>query len=115
MPNAYPIIRPKAPLRCTLYKKKTEKVLLLQAQFLDSSVVLTLVVCLKVLQMRAAISNHLQKTTARMRILSVFLKVGRQFVDFLRKQSNLHRRRACISVMNACVLDDVGFYSFGEH
>lgn len=40
--------------------------------------------------MRAAVSNHLQKTATAMEIFLILLKMCRQFIDLARKKRDLH-------------------------
>jgi len=55
--------------------------------------ILLRVLFLKVPQKPASFADHHEKTAAGMEILFVGLKMIRERIDFLRKQSNLYRRR----------------------
>lgn len=66
--------------------------LLLETQFLNYRIVPTLVVRLEVTEMYTAIGDHLQKAATRMEILRILLEVLCEFVDLLRKDSDLDVR-----------------------
>ena len=54
--------------------------------------------------------NHLQQTTAGVVILSVFLEVGRQFVNTSRQQSDLHFRRTRVTGLALELSNDFGLF-----
>lgn len=54
---------------------------LLQANFLYERLITILVFALEVVQVSTTVCDHLEKSTAGMVILVVFLQMGRQFVD----------------------------------
>ena len=73
--------------------------LFLQSELLDNRVVTAFVVRLEIAQVHATISDHLQKSTAGMKILRVLLEVLRELVNLLRKERDLHIRRAGVRVV----------------
>lgn len=56
-------------------------VLFLQTELLDNCGITTLVIRLEIAQMYATVSDHLQETAARMKILRVLLEMLRKLVD----------------------------------
>jgi len=68
--------------------------LLLEAELLDKRIVLALVALLEIAKMSATVSDHLQETATRMKILLVFLEMRRQFLDLAGKDADLDRGRA---------------------
>ncbi len=61
-----------------------EKRLLLEPELLDECVVTALIRGLEVAQVRTAISDHLEKSATRMKILRIFLQMLRELVNLLR-------------------------------
>jgi len=89
--------------------------LLLKTEFFDNGVVTFLVVALQVLQMRAAVCNHLQESAAGVLVLKVFLQMRGQFVNALRQNSDLYLRRARVLIMNSGFLYNLGLFLLSQH
>jgi hypothetical protein len=89
--------------------------LLLQIEFLEHRSVTLLVMRLKILQVRAAVCNHLQEATAAVKVFRVFAQMGGKFVDALGKQRHLDLRRPGVTLVAADILDDRAFLSLRKH
>jgi len=89
--------------------------LLLQAQFLNKCVVALLVGPLEILQMRAAVCDHLEETTARVLVFEVFLQMRGKLVDFLRQKGDLDLGRARIRIMYRDFLNSLGLFLLRKH
>lgn len=89
--------------------------LLLKAELLDKRVVATLIALLEIAKMSTSISNHLEKTAARVKILLILLEVRRQFVNFTGQNGDLDRNGAGVSVVDGRILDDGRLYPFRKH
>ena len=88
--------------------------LLLKPELLNDCVIAALVVLLEIAKMRTAISDHLKKTAARMKIFGVLLEVLGQFVDSAGKDSDLNVRRTGVRVVPGRIFDDGRLYAFGS-
>ena len=89
--------------------------LALEAELLHERVIAALVFYFQILQMRAAVSNHLQEAVAAVLVFEVFLEVGGQFVDAFAQNGNLHFRRAGIGRMDGRLLNYLGLFGLGKH
>ncbi len=89
--------------------------LLFQSEFLDNRIITVLVVRLKIAQMRAAISDHLQKSAAGVDILWIFLEMLGKLVNLLREEHDLHVRGAGICVVAGDILDNRHLFLRGKH
>jgi len=76
---------------------------------------MALVVCLKIAQMTTTVSDHLEKTSAGMKILWVLLEMLRKFVDLTRKKRDLDIWRASIRVVPGDIFDDRLLFPSGKH
>jgi hypothetical protein len=65
--------------------------------------------------MRAAVGNHLQKTTAGVFVLGVLLQMECEFVDALAQNSNLHLSRAGIRFVDARLLYNCRLFTLSKH
>lgn len=89
--------------------------LLLQTKFLGNRVVAALVVLFQVAQMRAAVSDHLEKATAGVVILVVFLQVLGQLINTTSEHSNLNVRRTGVRVVAGRIFDNGRLYALCKH
>src|SRR3989344_5729904 len=89
--------------------------LLLQIELFDQSVVTLLVLALEVLQMSAAVCDHLQKAPSAVLILEVFLQMHRKLVYLLGKQGNLDLRATGVPVMNSHFFGCFSLFLLGKH
>ncbi len=91
------------------------KKLLLEAQIADDPVVLLLVRLLEVLEVRAAVGDHLQEAATRVLVLHVLPQMGGQFSDLLGQKAYLYGRRPSILVVLLYTLHYPRLLRFGEH
>lgn len=56
---------------------------------------------LEVLEVRAAVRDHLEEAAARVNILPMLFEVGRELADLLREQGNLDRGGPGVGLMLA--------------
>lgn len=89
--------------------------LLLKVEFFDDSSVTLLVVQLQILQMCAAVCNHLQKSAARVLVFKMFLQMRRKLIDSLAQYSDLNLRRTGVLVMNSRFFDDFRLFRLRKH
>ena len=75
----------------------------------------SLVRALKVLEVGAAISDHLEKTAARVVILLVRLEVLCKLFDAGRKDSDLNAGRTRVSLVDLALFDDCLFLVCLQH
>ena len=87
-------------------KSTSYEPLLLQTDFLGEGVISSRTFLLKILHVRAAVCHEFQKSSARVKIVLVFLQMAGEFVHALRKNADLHLRRAGVFLMSCCLLDD---------
>lgn len=92
-----------------------EVLLFLETEFLYNSAVALLVVCFQILQMSAAVCNHLEKAATRVFVFKMFLQMKRKFVDTLAEYSNLNLGRAGISVVNCDFFYDFLLFPLCQH
>ncbi len=64
---------------------------------------------IQVPKLPAALPDKLQQTTTRVKVVLVRLQVGRQILDALRQDRDLHFRRACVRRVDRVVLDELFF------
>ena len=89
--------------------------LFLEAQLFENRVVPTLIVCLKVAQVYATVSDHLKKTAARMEILRILLEVLRKLVNLLAQKRDLNIGRAGVRIMSSDTLHNRRLFLSGKH
>ena len=89
--------------------------LFLQTKLLDKRVIVTLIVRLKIAEMIATISDHLEKAPAGMKILRILLEMLRKLVDLTRKKRDLHIRRAGVSIVPSGIFDNRRLFLSGKH
>ena len=73
------------------------------------------VVRLKVAEMRPAVSNHLEKTAAGMKILRVLLEVLCELVNLLGKERDLNAGGTGVSIVLGDIFNDRRLFLRGKH
>ena len=106
-----------APAYCEKREKQSFDccLLLLEAELLDKGRVSALIVLLEVSQVCAAISNHLEKTTATVKVLLVLLEVISELINLAAKNGYLYIGRAGVLVVAGRILNYRRLYSFCKH
>ena len=86
--------------------------LLTDAESLDDGTV-SLDICFdQIVEQRAALTDHLEKTAAGVMILLVDLQVLGKIVDPLCEQSDLYLGRTCVTLVSSILLHDSEFFFF---
>jgi len=89
--------------------------LLLEAQFLQNGLIALFVAPLEVLQVGAAVGNHLQQAAARVLVFGVFLEVSGQLLDALAEDGDLHVSRARVGGVQGDFFDNFLLFLGGKH
>lgn len=87
-----------------MFKKSNRpdpSILLFQIELFNNRVVALFALALEILQVGAAVCNHLQKAPSRVLILEVFFEVARELLNALAQDGNLNLGRPGVLLVNA--------------
>ena len=99
----------------TSYRKPQSEILLSQTELFNNRTVAVDIFLLQISQQVAAMTNHLQHTSAGVEILLVYLQMLGKGFDSVGQNCNLHFRGSGVALMHLVLFDNFVLFFFSDH